>query len=115
MEDHPENLPILDTGATHCLLPITWLGAVIYAKGVISVGQLKGMLDLRMIWDDSSPLIVVCCRQKVCAAASKCGASPLSGVQEGAARDPQRHSRLYCQRGAVEHPQMECSSEQDPG
>ena len=37
---------------------------VIYAKGVtrplISVGQLKGMLDLRMIWDDSSPLIVVC-------------------------------------------------------
>ena len=23
MEDHPENLPILDTGATHCLLPIT--------------------------------------------------------------------------------------------
>ena len=35
-----------------------------YAKSVtrplISVGQLKGMLDLRMIWDDSSPLIVVC-------------------------------------------------------
>ena len=27
MEDHPENLPILDTGATHCLLPISWLGA----------------------------------------------------------------------------------------
>ena len=27
MEDHPENLPILDRGATHCLLPITWLGA----------------------------------------------------------------------------------------
>ena len=37
---------------------------VIYAKSVtrplISVGQLKGMLDLRMIWDDLSPLIVVC-------------------------------------------------------
>ena len=37
---------------------------VIYAKSVtrplINVGQLKGMLDLRMIWDDSSPLIVVC-------------------------------------------------------
>ena len=37
---------------------------VIYAKSVtrplISVGQLKGMLDLRLIWDDSSPLIVVC-------------------------------------------------------
>ena len=90
MEDHPENLPILDTGATHCLLPISWLGAeecekakrihlkvatgttvrallynnVIYAKSVtrplISVGQLKGMLDLRMIWDDSAPIIVVC-------------------------------------------------------
>ena len=90
MENHPDNLPILDTGATHCLLPITWLGAeecekakrihlkvatgttvrallynnVIYAKSVtrplISVGQLKGMLGLRMIWDDSSPLIVVC-------------------------------------------------------
>ena len=89
LEDHPENLPILDTGATHCLLPFTWLGTeecekakrihlkvatgstvraflynnVIYAKSVtrplISVGQLKGMLDLRMIWDDSSPLIVV--------------------------------------------------------
>ena len=27
VEDRPENLPILDTGATHCLLPITWLGA----------------------------------------------------------------------------------------
>ena len=23
LEDHPENLPILDTGATHCLLPFT--------------------------------------------------------------------------------------------
>ena len=85
IEDYPENLPILDTGATRCLLPITWLGAeerekakrihlkvatgttvrdllynnVIYAKSVtrplINVGQLKGMLDLRMIWDDSSP------------------------------------------------------------
>ena len=27
LEDHPENLPILDTRATHCPLPITWLGA----------------------------------------------------------------------------------------
>ena len=26
-EDHPENLPILDTCATHCLLPLSWLGA----------------------------------------------------------------------------------------
>ena len=91
LEDHPENLPILDTGAARCLLPFTWLGAeecekakkrihlkmatgttvrallfnnVIYGKSVtrplISVGQLKGMLDLRMIWDDALPLIVVC-------------------------------------------------------
>ena len=89
-EVHPENLPILDAGATHCLLPASWLGAaecemakrihlkvatgttvrallynnVIYAKSVtrplISVGQLKGMLGLRMLWDDSSPVIVVC-------------------------------------------------------
>ena len=89
-EDHPENLPILVTGPTHCLLPLSWLGAeecemakrthckvatgttmrallynnVIYAKSVtrplISVCQLKGMLDLKMIWDDSAPLIVVC-------------------------------------------------------
>ena len=74
LEDHPKNLPILDTGATHCLLPFkvatgTTVRAllfhnVIYARSVtrplISAGQLKGMLDLRMIWDDSSPLIVVC-------------------------------------------------------
>ena len=89
-EDHPKNLPILDTGATHCLMPLTWLSTeecnqakrihlkvatgttvrallfntVIYAKSVnrplISVGQLKGMLDLRLIWDHSSPLIIVC-------------------------------------------------------
>ena len=41
---------------------------VIYAKSVtrplINVGQLKGMLDLRMIWDDSSPLIEVCYAEK---------------------------------------------------
>ena len=24
-EDHPENQPILDTGATHCLMPLSWL------------------------------------------------------------------------------------------
>ena len=70
---------------------------VIYAKSVtrplINVGQLKGMLDLRMIWDDSSPLIVVCyAGKKYVFAASKCGASPPSGVQEGAASNPQHHS-----------------------
>ena len=77
--------PILDTGATHCLLPLSWLtneqslsskkihlkvasGATVRAllyqnviycatvsRPLISVGQLKAMLDLRMVWDDSSP------------------------------------------------------------
>ena len=84
VEDHPENLPILDTG----LMPLSWLGEaecemakrihlkvaagttvrallynnVIFAKSVnrplVSVGQLKGMLDLRFIWDDASPLLL---------------------------------------------------------
>ena len=90
MENHPENQPILDTGATHCLMPLSWLGEaecelakrihlkvatgstvrallynnVIYAKSVnrplVSVGQLKGMIDLRFIWDDASPLLITC-------------------------------------------------------
>ena len=90
MEEHPENQPILDTGATHCLMPLSWLSEaeceaakrihlkvatgstvrallynnVIYAKSVnrplVSVGQLKGMIDLRFIWDDASPLLVTC-------------------------------------------------------
>ena len=79
---------ILGTGATHCLLPLKWMtheqaesckktrlkvasGATVCAllhenvtycstvsRPLVSVGQLKGMLDLRMIWDDSSPKIV---------------------------------------------------------
>ena len=82
--------PILDTGATHCLLPLRWLtpdqaafakrihlkvasgtsvrallyNNLIYCKTVsrplISVGQLKAMLDVRFIWSDSSPLLVAC-------------------------------------------------------
>ena len=82
--------PILDTGATHCLLPLKWMthehaesckkihlkvasGATVRAllhenviycsivsRPLVSVGQLKGMLDLRMIWDDSSPKIIAC-------------------------------------------------------
>ena len=82
--------PILDTGATHCLLPLSWLSPeeassskrihlkvasgtsmwallynnVIYCSTVsrplISVGQLKAMLDLRFYWDDSSPTLLVC-------------------------------------------------------
>ena len=82
--------PILDTGATHCLLPLRWLtpdqaafakrihlkvasgtsvrallyNNLIYCKTVsrplISVGQLNVMLDVRFIWSDSSPLLVAC-------------------------------------------------------
>ena len=82
--------PILDTGATHCLLPSSWLSPeqaafskrihlrvasgtsvrallyhnIIYCKTVsrplLSVGQLKAMLDLRFLWDDSSPCLVAC-------------------------------------------------------
>ena len=37
---------------------------VIYAKSVnrplVSVGQLKGTIDLRFIWDDASPLLLTC-------------------------------------------------------
>ena len=80
----------LDTGATHCLLPLSWLSPeeassskrihlkvasgtsvrallynnVIYCSTVsrplISAGQLKAMLDLRFHWDDSSPTLLVC-------------------------------------------------------
>ena len=82
--------PILDTGATHCLLPLTWLtyeqaasakkihlrvasgtsvrallyNNLIYCKTVsrplLSVGQLKAMLDLRFLWDDSAPSLLTC-------------------------------------------------------
>ena len=82
--------PILDTGATHCLLPLSWLSLeeassskrihlkvasgtsvrallcnnVTYCSTVsrplISVGQLKAMLDLHFHWDDSSPTLLVC-------------------------------------------------------
>ena len=82
--------PILDTGATHCLLPLRWMtheqaerckkihlrvasgssvrallyNNIIYCSTVtrplISVGQLKSMLDLRFVWDDSAPLVIAC-------------------------------------------------------
>ena len=82
--------PILDTGATHCLLPLKWMtneqaetckkihlkvasGATVRAllheniiycstvsRPLVSVGQLKTMLDLRLIWDDSSPKVLTC-------------------------------------------------------
>ena len=82
--------PILDTGATHCLLPLDWLTptqassskrihlkvasgssvrALLYnnliycatvSRPLLSVGQLKAMLDLRFLWDDSAPCIIAC-------------------------------------------------------
>ena len=82
--------PLLDTGATHCLLPGTWLtpeqaafskrihlkvasgtsvrallyNNLIYCKTVsrplLPVGQLKAMLDLRLVWDDSAPCLLAC-------------------------------------------------------
>ena len=88
--DSLELAPILDSGATHCLLPLTWLsdedadmakrihlrvasGAqvrallfnnAIYAKSVtrplVSIGQLKAMLDLRFVWDDGPPILLLC-------------------------------------------------------
>ena len=82
--------PILDAGATHCLLPLKWLSYeqaafakkihfkvasgtsvrallynnLIYCKTVsrplLSVGQLKAMLGLRLVWDDSAPCLLAC-------------------------------------------------------
>ena len=82
--------PILDTGATHCLLPFSWLPRdqidnakriylrvasgskvkallwenVIYCpsanRPLISVGQMKAMMDIRFIWDDSCPYVILC-------------------------------------------------------
>ena len=82
--------PILGPGATHCLLPLDWLmyeqavfskriplkvasgtsvrallyNNMIYCRTVsrplLSVGQLKAMLDLRLVWDDSAPCCLAC-------------------------------------------------------
>ena len=82
--------PILDTGATHCLLPLDWLSpaqaatskrihlkvasgssvrALLFnnhifcarvSRPLLSVGQLKAMLDLRFLWDNSSPCLIAC-------------------------------------------------------
>ena len=78
------------TGATHCLLPLRWMtneqagsskeihlhvtsGSKVRAllhdniidcatvtRPLISVGQLKSMLDLRFIWSDAAPLLMAC-------------------------------------------------------
>ena len=88
--DGPELSPILDTGATHTMLPLSWLpdgqskeakkihliladgskvrallhNNLIYAhmaqRPLVSVGQLKAMLDIRFMWDDAYPLLLFC-------------------------------------------------------
>ena len=90
--DHhgPELSPILDTGATHTMLPLSWLpdgqskeakrihltladGSKVRAllhnnlicthmaqRPLVSVGQLKAMLDIRFMWDNAYPLLLFC-------------------------------------------------------
>ena len=88
--DNPNKAPILDTGATRCLLHLSWMSEdviekaerihlgvangtrsrallwnnIMYsphtARPLISVGQLKAMLDLRLVWDDGRPMLLFC-------------------------------------------------------
>ena len=88
--DDPNKAPILDTGATRCLLRSSWISkdvidkaerihlgvangtrsrAVLWnnimysphtARPLISVGQLKAMLDLQLVWDDGPPMLLFC-------------------------------------------------------
>ena len=88
--DNPNKAPILDTGATGCLLHLSWMSedviekaerihfvvangtksqALLYnnimyspstVRPLISVGQLKAMLDLRFVWDDGPPILLFC-------------------------------------------------------
>ena len=90
VHDTPELSPILDTGATHTMLPLSWIPdgrskeakkvhltladgskvrALLYnnliytdmaQRPLVSVGQLKAMLDIRFIWDDAYPLLLFC-------------------------------------------------------
>ena len=88
--DNPNKAPILDTGATRCLLHLSWMSEdviekaerihlgvangtrlrallwnnIMYsphtARPLLSVGQLKAMLDLRLVWDDGPPMLLFC-------------------------------------------------------
>ena len=88
--DNPNKAPILDTGATRCLLHLSWMSEdviekaerihlgvangtrsrallwnnIMYsphtARPLISVGQLEAMLDLRLVWDDGPPMLLFC-------------------------------------------------------
>ena len=88
--ESPELAPILDSGATHCLLPLSWLseedsdqakrihlrvasGAQVRAllfnniidaqsvtRPLVSIGQLKAMFGLRFVWDDGPPILLFC-------------------------------------------------------
>ena len=89
--ENPNKAPILDTGATRCLLHLSWMSkeviekaerihlgiangtrsrallwnnimySPVTARPLISVGQLKAMLDLRLIWDDGPPILLFSC------------------------------------------------------
>ena len=86
--DNPNKAPIWDTGATRCLLHLSWMSkdviekaerihlgvangrrsrallwnnimySPVTARPLISVGQLKAMLDLRLVWDDGPPILL---------------------------------------------------------
>ena len=89
--DKPNKAPILDTGATRCLLHLDWIDkedadrraerihlgvangtqsrallldnitySIHTARPLISIGQLKAMLDLRLVWDDGPPMLLFC-------------------------------------------------------
>ena len=89
--ENPNKAPILDTGATRCLLHLSWMSkdviekaerihlgvangtrsrallwnnimySPVTARPLISVGQLKAMLDLRLVWDDGPPILLFSC------------------------------------------------------
>ena len=86
--DNPNKAPIWDTGATRCLLHLSWVSEDVIEKAerirlgvangtksralfynnvmyspsmvrpLISIGQLKATLDLRFVWDDGPPILV---------------------------------------------------------
>ena len=88
--DNPNKAPILDTSATRCLLHLSWMSEdviekaerihlgvangtrsrallwnnIMYsphtARPLLSIGQLKAMLDLRLVWDDGPPMLLFC-------------------------------------------------------
>ena len=88
--DNPNKAPIWDTGATRCLLRLSWVSKdviekaerihlgvlngtksrallynnIMYSPSVVrpltSIGQLKAMLDLGFVWGDGPPILLFC-------------------------------------------------------